>query len=66
MDNEVDVSPLSIWEHNHREATTVLADFAQHGDVDWEEVLFRQQTMLDQLLTTQDRRLSRKRRPLRN
>lgn len=60
--NDDQRSPLAVWEHNHREATRVLADFAETGDVDWNAVLTDQQAMLDDLLATQDRRLSRRRR----
>ncbi len=62
--NDTDLSPLALWEQQHREATKVLSDFAKSGDVDWEQVLSEQRALLDDLLTEQDRRISR-RRPMR-
>lgn len=60
MKRNDDASPLGVWEQNHREATKALVDFAKAGEVDWEQVLTDQQALLDNLLSAEDRRLSRR------
>lgn len=49
------------WNQNHGEATLTLRQFAESGDVDWEQLLADQEAMLDALLTAQDRQITRKR-----